>query len=383
MNSTLPRGTRQTIVKEGFRLAGWLLVFGAASCSDSPTGPAPGPDVDALFAPPTTSEIQAVEADWAARNVSAQSVQVAFDSTLASVGLRVRVLSHTVNGGRHYGAVVTPVGAPDASLPIVVYGHGGDAGTSIDELLLVASLLQGQVPTTGFVQPSFPDEPLTFGSHVFQSDGPASPWDHDVDATIALLSAAIESASELDPERIVVVGQSRGADVGLLMAARDTRVQAVVEFFGPTDFFASYAREIFEEALAGMPRDLPGLDYLNETIIQPWKNRQLSTAEARLEMVRRSPVYFVDRLPAVQVHHGTADPVVDVSQAERLIEVMEAAGRTAPEFEAYLYPGGVHNPFTLEGATERTIAFLTPYVSEPLMASAMWPTMRSASSDAP
>jgi dipeptidyl aminopeptidase/acylaminoacyl peptidase len=365
----LPGGPRPAVAKGVFRLSPVLLLFALASCSDSPTGPAPGPDIDALFAAPTASEIAAVEAEWTLREVSAQSVQVAFDSTLVAEGLRVRVLSHLVDGARHYGALVTPAAATaSGSLSIVVYGHGGDAGTSIDEILVVAGLLQGQAPATAFVQPSFPDEPLTFGDRVFQSEGPPSPWDRDVDATIAFLSTAIASAPELDAQRIVVVGQSRGADVGLLTAIRDPRVQAVVEFFGPTDFFGSYAREIFEEALAGTPRDLPGLDYLNETVIQPWKNGDLSTADARLEMVRRSPVYFVDRLPAVQVHHGTADIVVDVSQTERLIEVMEAAGRTAPEFEAYLYSGGGHNPFTLEGATERTVAFLTPYLTEPPVA---------------
>ncbi len=148
------------------------------------------------------------------------------------------------------------------------------------------------------------------------------------------------------------------------MAARDPRVDAVVEFFGPTDFFDQYAREIFEEALAGQLRDLPGLEYLNATVIQPWKVGTLSTADARSEMVRRSAVHFVDRLPAVQIHHGTADTVVAVSQAERLIEAMRAAGRTEPDFDPNIYPGGEHDPFTLPGAVERTAEFLTRFLIE-------------------
>ena len=54
---------------------------------------------------------------------------------------------------------------------------------------------------------------------------------------------------------------------------RDQRIDAVVEFFGPTDFFGEYAREIFEEALEGELRDLPGLEYFNETVIQPGRTR--------------------------------------------------------------------------------------------------------------
>ena len=39
-------------------------------------------------------------------------------------------------------------------------------------------------------------------------------------------------------------------------------------------------------------------------------------------------------------------------------QVMQALGRTAPEFEFYTYPGGVHNPLSFPGAIERTRDFL-------------------------
>ena len=152
--------------------------------------------------------------------------------------------------------------------------------------------------------------------------------------------------------------------MGLLTAARDPRVDAVVEFFGPTDLFGEYAREIFEEALEGELRDLPGLDYLNENVIVPWKEGALSSAAARLELVRRSGVYFVDRLPPVQLHHGTADAVVAVSQAHRLIEAMRAAGKTEQDFEPHIYPGGTHDPFALPGAPTRTAEFLRRFLFE-------------------
>ncbi len=77
------------------------------------------------------------------------------------------------------------------------------------------------------------------------------------------------------------------------------------------------------------------------------------------ELLRRSPVYFADRLPQLQGHHGTLDVVVDVSQAERLIEVMEQLGRSEPEFEFYLYEGGTHNPLSLPGSIDRSAEFLS------------------------
>jgi hypothetical protein len=59
------------------------------------------------------------------------------------------------------------------------------------------------------------------------------------------------------------------------------------------------------------------------------------------------------------VHHGTADSIVAVSQAERLIEVMRDAGRGFPGFEYYLYTGGGHDPLRLPGSIDRAISFLS------------------------
>ena len=69
-------------------------------------------------------------------------------------------------------------------------------------------------------------------------------------------------------------------------------------------------------------------------------------------------------MPPVQLHHGDADEVVAVSQAERLIEAMREAGKTEGEFEAHVYPGGVHDPFALPGAPDRAAEFLESVLGE-------------------
>ena len=93
--------------------------------------------------------------------------------------------------------------------------------------------------------------PSGLGNQVFPSEGLPSPWDWDVDDTMSLLSVAFEHVPELDEERVPILESSRGGAIPLLAAVRDRRIDAVVEFFGPTDFFGEYAREIFEEALEG------------------------------------------------------------------------------------------------------------------------------------
>lgn len=349
---------------------GALLMLALCACSDA-SGPddriVAGVNLAELFAAPTSAELAAVSTEWSTRDVSAENVEVVAGDTVGvgfGVQVIVRVLAHTVDGVRHYGAVAVPLGATPTRLPLLVVGHGGDAGIDLDQaLFLLGYGLSDAVDEFVLVVPAFRSEPLVFQGTTYQSGGDPSPWDRDVDDALALLNAAIAITPEADSNRIGALGLSRGGGVALLMAIRDPRVDAVVEFFGPTDFFGTFVQDVVEEALRGMPRNLPGLAYLNTQFIQPLKRGELTIQHVRPELIRRSPVYFVDRLPQVQLHHGTADSIVPVSQAQRLIEVMQQSGRQPPEFEYFLYPGGGHDAITLVGSLERTVGFLRPALS--------------------
>ena len=341
-----------------------LLAVALTACGDDGVGPddrvAGGVDLDVLFAPPTSAELAAVSADWAARTPAAEGVIVELDTTVSVLALeaRVQVVSHVVDGTvRHYGAVITPT-TLTAPAPVIVYTHGGDSGVELDQVLFTVPALGDQADDFVWIVPSFRSETLSFGSESWTSEGAASPWDRDVDDTIALLDVTFDVEPQADPTRVGVLGFSRGAGVGLLMGIRDDRIDRVVDFFGPTDFFDVYVQDVVEEALDGSLRDLPGIGALDSDFLQPLRNGQMDIPTVRLELVRRSAVLFADRLPSVQIHHGTADDVVAVSQAESLITALQAEGRTEPDFQPFLYVGGTHNPLALVGALERTRNFL-------------------------
>ncbi|MHC4550151.1 MAG: alpha/beta hydrolase family protein [Planctomycetota bacterium] len=343
-------------------LLGVVLLLG---CSGSGSGPqdlvVEGVDFTRLFAPPSQAEIDAILAEWAGRQPQAQDVNVVATTSLGlgAVDVTVHVVSHVVDGPRHYGAILVPDGALPGSLPILMYAHGGDGGVDIDQVVPFLPFILGSgIDDFVIAIPSFRAEPLTFDGTTYVSDGPPSPWDRDVDDALALLDVVAGLTPEADPARIGILGFSRGACVALLMAIREPSIDLVVEFFGPTDFFGPFVQQVVAEALRGNPRGLPGLAHLDQELIQPLKSGQLTIEDVRPEILRRSPVYFADRLPQVQVHHGTDDTVVPVGEAERLIAVMAALGRRAPEFEFYLYPGGGHDPLTLPGSIPRTVSFL-------------------------
>jgi len=341
-----------------------------AGCGDEGTGPQAGVDLDPLFAAPSASELAAVRADWAARDPAPADVRVESTQQLAlgAASATVRVLSHAIAGGRHYGAVVQVGNAPAGSLPVVVYLHGGAGGAAVDELLLLSLALGDAFGSFVWVVPSFRSEPLQVRGTTYRSGGSASPWDRDVDDAIALLGAALATTPAADPARVGTLGFSRGGGVALLMGIRDRRVDRVVSFSGPTDFLGGDIRALMEDAIEGELPSLPGLDALDRTLIRPFAEGALPLAQARLELVRRSPVLFADQLPATQLHHGTADPVVAVSQAERLIAELRRLGRGTPPQaspggptpdEWYLYEGAGHDPLALAGAVGRTTRFLS------------------------
>ena len=318
-------------------------------------------ELDSILLPPTESEMDVVRVDWAGRDYSALGarVELAEELALAGATANLQIVSHTVGGSRHYGAIIVPDGgAAERSLPILAYLHGGDGGVSIADIQIAAFALGELRDSFVYVIPSFRSEPLRYGDSTWVSEGNSSHWDHDVDDVLALVNVAIETIPQAKPDSINLLGGSRGGGVALLAGVRDERIARIVAFFGPTYFFDDWIREIAREAALRMPRRLTGVAHLDSTIVQPYFRGDLTRADARIALVRRSSALFAADLPSVQLHHGTIDETVDVSQAEALIERMEAIGRGAPDFEAYIYEGGGHEILGLGAAIPRAVAFL-------------------------
>jgi dipeptidyl aminopeptidase/acylaminoacyl peptidase len=335
-----------------------LLVFVAACDSGGDDARiVAGVDLDALFAPPTAAERQAVLSDWDARTPVATDYEVVREQpqSLGGTPYTARTYRYTLDGLTLYGLALVPDGAEAGSRPVVVYGSGGDDGVSLGEVATIAGTLRLPDPPV-WIAPSFRDEPLSVdGSGTLQSDGPASPWDRDVDDALALIDVVLASVPAADPERVGALGISRGGGVALLMAVRDARVRRVVDFYGPTDFFGPYVQDVVTDALQGNSRNLPGFDVLNARFIQPLQRGEITPGQMRIELLRRSPALFADRLPAVQAHHGTADDVVDVEQTRALEAAL--AGRADAQF--FYYEGQGHDVVTILSGLPRAQQFLS------------------------
>ena len=121
----------------------------------------------------------------------------------------------------------------------------------------------------------------------------------------------VSSQSAVDPERIALLGFSLGAYLSLSAATIDSRIKAVVEYFG------------------GLPKEM------------------------KLFMRRFCPVLIL---------HGEADPTVPVEEAYHLQRVLEK--RELP-YEMKIYPGVGHG-FTGDiwrDSGLRTVAFLKKHLA--------------------
>lgn len=145
---------------------------------------------------------------------------------------------------------------------------------------------------------------------------------HDVKCAIRWLRANADKY-RVDPDRIGVTGGSAGGHLSLMLGVADesaglegdgchadesSRVQAVVNVFGPTDMLHLHktsegAAPIVASFLGGEPGEVP---------------------EAYRDA---SPITYVDSGdPPILTIHGTADTLVPPDQAERFNAAMEKAG---------------------------------------------------------
>jgi dipeptidyl aminopeptidase/acylaminoacyl peptidase len=177
----------------------------------------------------------------------------------------------------------------------------------------------------------------------------------DVKDALVMLSGAVRLPG-FDGSRVVAFGGSRGGAVSLLAAIRmPGRFERVVELFGPTDFFDPIFRMDLQSWLEGAIDTRPGVTLLRQDVVDPYLNGSLTLDEARLSLLRRSAAYFAARLPPVQIHHGTMDDVVPISQSDRLAARLKSLNS---ESEYYRYPDKGHDPNLGIELLGRILAFL-------------------------
>jgi len=303
--------------------------------------------LDALMVPPTEAEIAVVQALFNVQTYVCEDDGFEIIDTRSGQFANFSLVVYHSEGLRIYGIVTRPKIA--GTYPILLYNHGGESGLTTTELDHPLAFAFVQVAS------SFRSEPVRWFGQTYLSEGEPSTWDGDVDDALVMLSCA-EKWADADASRVVAFGGSRGGAVSLLAAIRlPDRFLRVVELFGPTDFFDPIFRADLQAWLDGAVDTRPGVTLLRQEVVEPYLNGQLSLADARLALLRRSALYFANQLPAVQIHHGKVDDIVPISQSDRLAIELE---NLHANYEYFQYEGKGHDPNLGDELLGRILAFL-------------------------
>lgn len=309
--------------------------------------------LEQVFAKPAKSEIEAVRADWAKRDLSPQNVaeEAAGKINLGYTQATVKIISHRIHGQKNYGAVIIPDGI-GAKAPVILDLKGVSPDYFPLDLGRLHSprFLGAEQKSFIYFVPSFRGEVLKFDGKDYVSEGDRTDvWDGAADDSLAFLNAALSVTPQADAGRISAFGKSRGGTLALLAGIRDPKIKLVLDWSGPADWFELMAtegwtqQEIMADGLLNKakPEDDGGQfieTYLAKAIEGKW-----NLAQVRLKMLAGSPLYFLESLPRTQIHHGIEDEMVPVINGYAIERAMRKSGRNSPAFEAFFYQNAGHD----------------------------------------
>jgi hypothetical protein len=318
-----------------------------------------------VFAKPTSDEIARVESGWARRDLNPRDIREEDRLTLriSHYTFEVRIVSHLVHGFRHYGAILIPEEAEARALPVIIESKGVSPTYFPLDLERIAAprMMGSSADQFIYVVPSFRGEIMTFKGTTFTSEGDRrDALDGATDDALALLNVALKTTRGADPDRICAFGHSRGGNVAMLIGIRDKRIDCVVNWAGPTDWFYAMGtngwteQELWGEGLRTRANTQQTGGQNVERFLMRAIEGKASLKDVRLNMIASSPLYFAHRLPPSQHHYGLDDPSVPSRNAYDLLEAFRrhriatavSDGRSDPagaRYQMFLYPDQGHD----------------------------------------
>lgn len=300
---------------------------------------------------PSPQEIKEILYDLRKQDLSPREV-VIHDSTLLSNSNTLYILSHKVEGLTHYGAVVIPANSIGKELPVIVFATGGDGmhkEFDISQDFNHASVqfpnFLGEELDNKFIVviPSFRGQQLIIGDKKYQSDGEVSDaFGGATTDALAFLNVTLKTFQQANENRLSIYGGSRGGTVALLASSIDKRIKRTIVVAAPTDMKALY--QLYPDQFK--------LLFFNDLLAG-----KITESEARRKFISISPIYFVEELPIVQLHHDKKDPFVPAEFAKKLVGSLIANGKIS---YSYFYDEGIHGFWSDKNYWKRVQEFITP-----------------------
>ncbi len=315
-------------------------------------------DIDELFQKPSEDEIKKVRSDWNKRDLSVKNVKIEFqkDKELSGRKYTVQIISHTVQGHKHFGAVLIPKGAKPGKSPIVLELHGVNSSYSPFNVRKAKTpKILGKNSLNAIIAiPAFRGNTLILDDQKYVSEGSATDaWDGATDDALAFLNVVADKVSEADKTRISAFGKSRGGTVALLAGVRDKRVGSVIAWAGPSGWFSNmgtFGWSLQQQVQWGLwEKWKPGRgwgsssQFIDWFLTNPIQKQTPSLKKVRHQILASSPLYFLENLPVAQLHYGVNDGSVPIINALEIKKALEARDKSAPDFTLFMHKDAGHD----------------------------------------
>ncbi|MBL0745645.1 alpha/beta fold hydrolase [Chryseolinea lacunae] len=315
----------------------YLVNTGASGCvgfenaTQYPIVNDPGVPTEELFKTPAPEEVEDVRDEWRTKDFSPRQVRVEYVERQLN-GDSIKVISHVVDGKKHYGMIRIPLGLRLDEAPILLVLHGGGAETDVLETEFLYRIAGGtcedEMNRYLIVAPSFRGDIARGKEFCFRSEGyTGDVWQGAAEDAVSFLEAVKTMYHKREDEKILAVGVSRGATVALLVGGLTDKLDHIIAISTHTDFVNA---DVLKNERVGS--DYPKIFYTPKT----------PPASIRKKMIASSPYYFAEHLPYVEVHQGRNDVLTTAWHAEHLRQRLKDIGRPDTTFKIQLYDGKGH-----------------------------------------
>jgi hypothetical protein len=291
----------------------------------------PGIALKELFSTPTTEEIEEIKNDWKSKTFRPKGVQIEYTHREPN-GDSIKVISHLVNGQRHYGLIRIPSGLNIEDAPILLALHGGGAETDVldsDFVYRIASGMCRDILNDYIViAPSFRGDIVRGKEFCFRSGGyTGDVWSGAAEDAASFLEVVKSMYDQNKNRSVIAMGISRGATVSLILGGLTDKIHKIIAISTHTDFMDE---EAFRNERVGS--DYPKIFFTPAT----------SPDKIRKRLISSSPYYFAEHLPSFEIHQGTEDVLTAVQHTKHLDGRLKQLNRSDSTYKIYYYEGKGH-----------------------------------------
>ncbi len=301
---------------------------GYDQATDFPINTDPGIPLVELMREPSNKELDEILLEWKEKDFSPKNIEVVYKEELPN-GDSIKVISHLVNGLKHYGAIRIPKTLDVKTAPILMELEGGGTGLDISKLrTLTQGKCRGQKDNFISILPSYRGCILRGEDFCFRSEGYyGDPWVGPAEDAIVFLEAVKKIYNKPDDTRVLANGISRGATVALIIGSLTDKLDYIIATSTHTKFLDRYVVEN---------------ERVGNSFARAFYTPTASPEQIRKRIIASSPYYFADKLPPFDLHQGARDELTTVWHANVLENRLQEIEKDTNTYNLFIYEDRGH-----------------------------------------